>query len=119
MKQYFDYFDYLGTEYEKNEHELLSDSYIYDKAVEDEERPALLIETEKDPVRIYLKEMSSVPLLTREGEIEIAKKMEGGKTKVYRVLFSLPFVLKKLIVLGKICRTSCWNIRRTHNKYPL
>jgi RNA polymerase primary sigma factor len=48
--------------------------------------------------------MSSVPLLTREGEIEIAKKIEAGTTKIYRVLFSLPFVLNKLIVLGKMCR---------------
>lgn len=105
MKQYFDYFDYLEAEYDKkNEHEFFLDTEIYNKSIEDEERPSPLIESEKDPVRIYLKEMSSVPLLTREGEIEIAKKMEGGKTKVYRVLFSLPFVLKKLIVLGKICR---------------
>jgi len=104
MKQYFDYFDYFGAEYEKNEHKLFFDTEIYEKTLEDEEKPSSLIESEKDPVRIYLKEMSSVPLLTREGEIGIAKKMEKGKTKIYRVLFSLPFVLNKLIVLGKICK---------------
>ena len=104
MKQYFDYFDYFGAEYDKTEHQQFFDTETYEKTLDDEEKPSSLIESEKDPVRIYLKEMSSVPLLTRDGEIGIAKKMEEGKTKIYRVLFSLPFVLNKLIVLGKICK---------------
>jgi len=48
--------------------------------------------------------MGTVPLLTREGEIEIAKKIEDGKDKSYRIIFSLPFVLKKLIALGRMLR---------------
>ncbi len=104
MKQHFDYFDYFEAEYEKVDHDLFFHTEPQEKAADDEERPPSLLESEKDPVRIYLKEMSSVPLLTREGEIGIAKQIESGKTKVYRVLFSLPFVLNKLIVLGKMCR---------------
>ena len=101
MKQYFDYFEYLD-EYDEDRNNLLRETDDSDKLAEEEERPSTFIEGEKDPVRIYLKEMSSVPLLTREGEIEIARRMEEGKQKVYRVIFSLPFVLNKLIMLGKM-----------------
>ena len=39
-----------------------------------------------DPVRMYLREMGTVPLLTREGEVEIAKRIERGKKAVLRVI---------------------------------
>lgn len=104
MKQYFDYFEYLD-EYDENRSDLLRETDDSEKHMEEEEKPSTFIEGEKDPVRIYLKEMSSVPLLTREGEIEIARRMEEGKEKVYRVIFSLPFVLKKLIMLGRMSGT--------------
>ena len=59
-------------------------------------------EVEYEPLKIYLKEMGSVPLLTREGEVEIAKKIEEGKEMVMRVIFSMPFALKKLVELGEV-----------------
>ena len=103
MRQYFDYFDYIGyfDDDRENRNNTFPETEADEKDGEEEKSPGL-IEGEKDPVRIYLKEMSSVPLLTREGEIEIAKKMEDGREKIYRVIFSLPFVLKKLILLGKM-----------------
>ena len=103
MRQYFDYFDYI--DYFDDDRENRSNTFLETEADEkngEGEKSPGLVEGEKDPVRIYLKEMSSVPLLTREGEIEIAKKIEGGSEKIYRVIFSLPFVLKKLIILGKM-----------------
>ena len=57
---------------------------------------------EYDPIKIYLKEMSGVSLLTKQGEVEIAKKMESGKRKVAEIYFSLPFAVKKLIALGDL-----------------
>ena len=39
-----------------------------------------------DPVRIYLREMGAVPLLTRKGEVEIAKKIDKGREKTLKVL---------------------------------
>jgi RNA polymerase primary sigma factor len=50
-----------------------------------------------DPVQIYLREMGAVPLLTRHGEIELAKKIEQGKREIARVIFSAPFVIKKIL----------------------
>lgn len=102
MKEYFDHFDYLDDEYDESRN-TFSYEESEEKSFEDEEeKPAVIIEGEKDPVRIYLKEMSSVPLLTREGEIEVSKQMEKGQEKIYRVIFSLPFVLRKLIAMGQM-----------------
>jgi len=96
MKYYFDYFE----EYSEEREDFFFETEDDDESIE-KEAPQFL-EGERDPVRIYLKEMSSVPLLTREGEIEISMRIEEGKEKVYRVIFSLPFVLKKLIRLGNM-----------------
>jgi len=52
-----------------------------------------------DPVRLYLKEMGTVSLLTREGEIEIAKRIEEGKKETSAVLFTLPMGLNALFAL--------------------
>ncbi len=98
MKHYFDYFE----EYNEEKDVIYSESEPDDEAAEEEETVPYFIEGEKDPVRIYLKEMSSVALLTREGEVEIAKKIEAAREKVYKVIFSMPFTLRKLIALGNL-----------------
>jgi len=50
-----------------------------------------------DPVRLYLKEMGKLELLTREGEVELAKKIEEGKTEIIKAIISLPLSLKYLL----------------------
>ncbi len=57
--------------------------------------------TVTDPVKMYLKEMGLVTLLTREGEIEIAKKIELGERDVLRAMLESAITLKELIALGK------------------
>ncbi len=52
-----------------------------------------------DPVRMYLREMGTVPLLTREGEIEIARHMERGRRTVLKALSRSPLVIKRLVDL--------------------
>ena len=55
-----------------------------------------------DPVKIYLKEMGAVPLLTRKGETEIAKKADRGREKILRFLFTTPFAIKKILLLSDL-----------------
>ncbi len=57
-----------------------------------------------DPVRLYLREMGTVPLLTREGEVTIAKRIERGLLRAYRVMSRSPFAIKKVIGLGESLR---------------
>ena len=52
-----------------------------------------------DPVRLYLKEMGTVSLLTREGEVEIAKRIEEGEKEVLHSLLEVPVTLKEIMNL--------------------
>jgi RNA polymerase primary sigma factor len=54
-----------------------------------------------DPVRMYLREMGTVPLLTREGEIEIAKRIEHGRTEVMRAVTGTRIAVREVINLAK------------------
>ena len=53
-----------------------------------------------DPVRLYLKEMGTVPLLSKEGEVSIAKRIEEGKREAAQILYGLPFALEDVRELG-------------------
>ena len=64
------------------------------------EQPTHAAEQTSDPVRTYLREMGTVPLLTRESEVEIAKRMERGQTLVMKTMSRSPLVLKELIDVG-------------------
>ena len=54
-----------------------------------------------DPVRMYLREMGTVPLLTREGEVEIAKRIERGKKAVMRVITRTPMAAQEVARLAE------------------
>ncbi|HEY1909568.1 MAG TPA: RNA polymerase sigma factor RpoD [Vicinamibacterales bacterium] len=64
-----------------------------------------------DPVRMYLREMGTVPLLTREGEVEIARRIERGKLAVIKSISRTPLVAKKVIELGDHLHTGERTIR--------
>ena len=70
----------------------------------------------KDPILIYLKEMRSLPLLTREGEVEIAKRIERGKQDVLRVVFNCPIGIREIINLGGPLHTGKIEIREVTNE---
>ena len=61
--------------------------------------PGVLDKT-NDPVRLYLREMGTVPLLTREGEVEIAKRIERGQLNVLKAVSRSPIAIKEVIDLG-------------------
>jgi len=59
------------------------------------------LEKTNDPVRMYLREMGTVPLLTRDGEVEIAKRIERGQLTVLKVLSRAPVIVREIISLGE------------------
>ena len=69
-----------------------------------------------DPIRIYLREMGSFPLLTREGEVEIAKRIESGHQEVIRAVIKCPMAIKEIINLGNDLKTDKVRIRDVTNE---
>ena len=65
----------------------------------------------QDPVRIYLREMGSVPLLNREGEVVIAKRIERGQLVVMKVVTRSPIVIKELLAVGDGLRKGARSIK--------
>ncbi|HLV66763.1 MAG TPA: sigma-70 family RNA polymerase sigma factor, partial [Polyangiaceae bacterium] len=58
-----------------------------------------------DPVRMYLRKMGSVALLTREGEVEIAKRIEEGENEVLASILSSPIAVREIIDIGERLRS--------------
>ena len=59
-----------------------------------------VLDKTSDPVRLYLREMGTVPLLTRQGEIEIAKRFERGHFRVFKAISRCPIVIREIMALG-------------------
>jgi RNA polymerase primary sigma factor len=59
------------------------------------------LEKTNDPVRIYLREMGIVPLLTREGEVDIARRIERGQLSALKALSRSPLVIRQILVIGE------------------
>lgn len=64
-----------------------------------------------DPVRLYLREMSIVPLLTREGEVEIARRIESGRLRVLKSISRSPVCIKEIIRIGERLQRGEMHIR--------
>jgi RNA polymerase primary sigma factor len=69
------------------------------------------LEKTNDPVRMYLREMGTVPLLTREGEVEIAKRIERGQMRVLKAISRSPIVIREIAALGEDMKRGVRNIK--------
>src|SRR2546427_1800965 len=69
------------------------------------------LEKTNDPVRIYLREMGTVPLLTRESEVAIAKRIERGQMLVLKTISRSPIVIKELLAIGEESRNGTRSIK--------
>ena len=113
-----DLFGLLGTagieivdsEDQYREEKLLDRTVKEKNAAETEVTPATIDKT-NDPVRMYLREMGTVPLLNREGEVEIAKRIERGKLAALKAISRVPAVSKVIIRLGEQLETGERTIR--------
>ncbi len=81
-----------------------------DNEVELDLTPGALEKT-NDPVRMYLREMGTVPLLTREGEVAIAKRIERGQLLVLKTITRSPVVLKEIMAIGDDLRQGARSIK--------
>ncbi len=70
------------------------------------------LEKTNDPVRMYLREMGTVPLLTREGEVSIAKRFERGQLLVLKAISRSPIVLKEMLAIGEELRKDTRSIKK-------
>ena len=86
--------------------ELVGEESFEIPAAEEEEEhkseESEVIEGEYEPIKFYLREMSNVPLLNKEGEVAIAKEIESARWGLASATFSVPFCIKKLVSLGEL-----------------
>jgi RNA polymerase primary sigma factor len=73
------------------------------------------LEKGSDPVRLYLREMGTVPLLTRESEVSIAKRIERGQRKARKSLSRSPIAIEEMLRIGEDLEAGKLNIREVVN----
>ena len=69
------------------------------------------VDKTNDPVRLYLREMAVVPLLTRDGEVSIARRMERGRLRVLKAISRSPICIEEMIQIGERLRRGELHIR--------
>src|SRR5215218_2525410 len=112
----FNTFGSAGIEVIDSDQKYLRDEKAIDRTAEGSEEleldltPGALDKT-NDPVRMYLREMGTVPLLTREGEVEIAKRIERGKLAVIKSISRTPLIARAIIDMGDQLRAGKRTIR--------
>ncbi|MDO9350233.1 MAG: RNA polymerase sigma factor RpoD [Deltaproteobacteria bacterium] len=110
-------FDEMDLDVEEDLHGLKVEAEkILDKEEDEEELVLEGFGRATDPVRMYLREMGSVSLLTREGEVEIAKRIENGKREVLRIVLTCPMAVKEILNLGNAIKAGKIEIREVTNE---
>jgi RNA polymerase primary sigma factor len=106
--------------YEPKEEEMLEEELIQEGV--EERKKEEEVERIGDPVRLYLKEMGGIPLLSREGEIEIAMRIEKGARDIIKALSRPPIVLEEILTIlrkliaGEIEMEKVLDLEEEHNE---
>ena len=100
----------VDSEDQYREEKLLERTVKGKDAADAEVTPPVLDKT-NDPVRMYLREMGTVPLLNREGEVKIAKRIERGKLSALKAISRVPAISKVIIRIGEQLQTGERTIR--------
>ena len=109
LEELFVAFGTVGIEViETEDQSFATDKGTRDKKAGGEAKPATVdldltpgaLEKTNDPVRMYLREMGTVPLLTRDGEVEIAKRIERGQLRVLQAVSRSPIVIRHIMSVG-------------------
>src|SRR5687767_9967769 len=106
----FSMFGSMGIEVVDSEQKYREKSEGGEEGAELDLTPGALDKT-NDPVRMYLREMGTVPLLTREGEVAIAKRIERGKLAVIKSISRTPTIAKRILITGDQLRAGERTIR--------
>jgi RNA polymerase primary sigma factor len=104
-----------ADEDEETSTQKIEEDFTEEERVEEIEDVDLIGRT-SDPVRLYLREMGRVCLLTREGEVAIAKRIEEGKKEVIRVILNCPITVKEVLNIGEGIRQGMIDIRNVTNE---
>ncbi len=98
---------------QKYQDEVKKDEKRTDELGEDGEfdLATLTLDKTNDPVRMYLREMGTVPLLSREGEVEIAKRIEHGQRIVLKALSRSPIVVREILDVGDRLKKDLISVR--------
>jgi len=97
LEQVYERFFDLGIEIVTDPDRAARKRAAHEAETAEEAREA--VEKTNDPVRMYLREMGTVKLLDREGEVRIAKRIEQGEAKIYQALANNPVVLEEILKL--------------------
>jgi RNA polymerase primary sigma factor len=105
LDELFNTFGSAGTEIIDSDQKYLRDQKPLDRTAEGAEEPELdltpgALDKTNDPARWYLREIGTVPLLTREGEGEIARRIERGQLAVIKSISRTPLIARRVIALG-------------------
>jgi RNA polymerase primary sigma factor len=100
--------DYLSSQEDEFSESKLDDESLFDEI---KKTPSRVWFTTDDPIYLYLREMGAVPLLTREGEVELAKRIDAGKEKISRIIFSTPFVIREVLSFSDLLNRKEISIR--------
>src|SRR5690606_27552896 len=88
-----------------------------EKEKEEEDEDAAFVRS-GDPVRMYLRKMGSVALLTREGEVEIAKRIEESEREVLRAVLGAPMAISAIVEIGEKLKKGKIRIRDVAKDAP-